>query len=88
MIYHDPDDPERGYFHEDEVVPNPAGGFMVADEEDDIAFSVEEADCSLCGGVIDAAATIPLCPGCSRDCEREAREQRAHREWIADGSPR
>ena len=82
MIYHDPNDPERGYFTDDEVIPCPAGGFMVADEEDDVTFRVEPwTDCSICGRDVASDTHIPVCERCKSDLKREVAEHRARVEF-------
>lgn len=90
MIYHVPDDPEMGYFGDDEVQPLHRGTDQMAvmSEEDGVCFAVEEADCSICGGTIPDDATVPLCAGCVSTCKAHARQIQHQREWVADGSPR
>jgi len=79
MIYMVPDEPEMGYFGEDEVFPCHRGTdqLCVGDEEDRIFHNVEEADCSICEGAIPQDATLPLCAS----CEGAAR---AHGKLLAD----
>ena len=85
MIYHVPDDPELGYFTDDDVEPCDKGhGMKLVD-----SFThVEEAHCSLCRGELPQDATVPLCATCVLTCRAHARQEQAHREWVADGSPR
>ena len=83
MIYHVPDDPELGYFQDDEVMLGDHGRMIVACEEDDVCFAVEEADCSICGGTLDAAAHIPLCPRCDQTCRAHATLMKHQREEEA-----
>ncbi len=90
MIWVSPDNPEAGYFGGDDVQPLHRGTdqMAVVSEEDGVCFTVEEADCSICGGVLDQAATVPLCVTCESSCKAHAHEIQHHREWVADGSPR
>ena len=80
-------DPEDGYFGDDEVLCfDRVFGPVVLVEG--VYRRITEADCTICGGTLSNDAKIPLCKGCERDCKREVKEQQAHREWGADGSPR
>lgn len=78
MIYYDPDDPERGYFTEDETVTSRFScgeSRYVGDPEDpeDEAFRVEEAPCSICGGQIPDDAKYPLCTICELTARAHAK---------------
>lgn len=93
MIYYDPDDPEAGYFGEDEVWPcddHPGlcSGVVIIDSDVPNPIHVIPADCSICEREIPEDATVPLCTTCRKTAEAHARQMKAHREWVDDGSPR
>ena len=70
MIYHDPNDPEAGFFHSDDLIPltTQPGRFYVKtyDEFRDLEPMTE---CGLCPAPIPDDAEVPLC----RNCEATAR---------------
>ncbi len=71
MIYHVPDDPELGYFGDDEVATIRGRSFIVTHLG--MIVGVEPADCSICGAAIPDDATVPLCRTCEATAKAHAR---------------
>lgn len=88
MMYLVPNDPELGYFGDDEVVEcsvtrcggGDCTGLRTCDPDAEIEgegfHHVEEADCQLCGGSIPTDAVHPLCRRCEATAKAHARLER------------
>lgn len=80
------DDPELGYFDEQDV-RHTRHGLVAVDSDGEWIAYVQEATCSQCEGKLPPDAEYALCNRCNGTARAHARLEQDRREWEADGAP-